>query len=148
MEHALFCSHLSTDESGRFIIWITSIGKRKCAVLHDTRNGQHVTLKRSGWDSGINKILFVEISKFVVLVTYSTGYLDLIRSTWDVSPSDCGPGEVASRRYRENLCGVCVGLDGKTLYLVTTDRAITRLTLPYLEELKNILIPWLPRRSN
>jgi len=139
MDRTLYCNLLSTDESGRFIVWMKSSGKRKGAVLHDTRGGKHATLNPGGWSDSIEKTLFVNNSKMVVFATYNKDYLDLRISTWDVSSGDSGPSKLASRKYRENLCGMCVSVDRETLYLVTTNRTITRLTLPNLEEREDYL---------
>ncbi|KAH0564926.1 hypothetical protein GP486_001681 [Trichoglossum hirsutum] len=139
MDRTIYCNLLNTDESGRFIVWMKRSGKNKGVVLHDTRDGKHATLKPYGGAGSIEETLFVNDSEMVVFATYSNNHLNLKISTWDVSSSDSGPSIIASRKYRENLCGMCVSADRETLYLVTTNRTITRLTLPNLEEREDYL---------
>jgi hypothetical protein len=130
---------LGTDEGGRFIVWEVMCAKSKGVVLHDTKDGKHVTLRpcelegMNGWNE-IDLCLFVDDPKILIYATYNTNRLDLRLSTWDISLSNSGPKLVASREYRDNLCGMCASMDGGTLYLVTTNRTITRLMLPNLEE--------------
>jgi hypothetical protein len=44
----LYCNLLSTDESGRFIVWMKSCGKRKGVVLHDTKSGKMQLSSQAG----------------------------------------------------------------------------------------------------
>ena len=129
-----YCDLLSTDKSGRFIVWRKNVFKHSEIVLHDTAVGKYVTLKEHHSRLPIYTILFVEDPKLVVCATHTAGHLDLELSTWDISSSDSRMSKIASRKYREIFCGMCVSADGQTLYLVTTNRTITQLTLPALEE--------------
>jgi len=135
---------LHTDESGRIIVWATRTGKRRGILLHDSRDGKHVDLtpsteRRIAFSSSATEMfLFVNESDLLIFAIWNQG-LDLSISTWDVSSNGSGPSKLASREYQDTLCGMCVSGDRESLYLVTTNRTITRLTLPHLEERENYL---------
>jgi hypothetical protein len=139
-----YISILNTDESGRFIVLATITGKSREILLHDSRDGKRVFLnlrgeRKIGNSWGTNIILFVNESALVIFAVWNEGSVELSISTWNVSSSESGPSKVASREYRDTLSGMCVSPDRETLYLVTTNRTITRLTLPHLEERESYL---------
>lgn len=134
VDSTFYCNLFSTDESGRFIVWISSTRRCMGVVLHDTTNGNYVTLA-----GDVLTTLFVNNSKIAIFAMHSLISSKLELWTWDISSSGSGPSQIAFRDHFENFCGMCASADGLTLYLVTADRTITQLTLPDLLETEEYL---------
>jgi hypothetical protein len=135
----IFCGLTAIDERGRFMLWMDGAGKRNMPVLHDSMTGKHVTIRDSSSIFTNNLIVFSPNGQIAVFACYTKDRLDLRISTWDLTSAESPPKRLATRAYRENLCGMCVSADSRSLYLVTTNRVVTQLNLPDLLEINPYL---------
>ena len=124
---------LRLDPSGRFIMCSFITGKFQGVALEDTLTGTTVKLQQS-LAYPQRQIIFVPEAKLAVFSTYISDRLDLEITTWDLSSDTEEPRKLASRSFRDNLCGLCVSKAGDLLFMVTSNRIVSRLTLPDLEE--------------
>jgi hypothetical protein len=122
---------LRIDPSGRFLVWFSTAYKFRRAALEDTLTGAIVELNASSPD---NMIIFVPNAKLAVFAACTQGLLGIEITTWDLSSKTAKPKQLASRSFRDELCGLCASEDGEMLFLVTSNRIISRFALPYLQE--------------
>ena len=121
------------DPSGRFIIWSSIDRKRSGTVMHNTMTGAAVALNHPSGET-IRHITFLPDAKLAVFAFYTANHLDLTITTWNLSLESGALVKLASRSFRNNLCGLCVPKGGDVLFLVTSGRILSRLTLPDLQE--------------